>query len=46
VVALTASARHRGGATVRPQASMVDVYEASSRATETGSPIVDQYAAG
>jgi hypothetical protein len=46
VVALTASARHRDGSTVKPQASMVEEYEAISRATETGSPTVDQYAAG
>ncbi|GAB2864128.1 hypothetical protein GCM10027074_34270 [Streptomyces deserti] len=46
VVALTAKARHRGGSTVRPHASIVEVYEASNLATDMGSPTVDQYAAG
>ncbi|MET7435709.1 hypothetical protein ABZT16_43465 [Streptomyces flaveolus] len=46
VVARTARALQRGGSTVRPQASMVEEYEASSRATDTGSPTADQYAAG
>ncbi|WP_409470747.1 hypothetical protein [Streptomyces sp. HC307] len=46
VAALTARARNRDGSTVRPHASMVEEYEAGSRATETGSPTADQYAAG
>lgn len=42
VVALTARTRSRDGATVRPHASMTEPYEPSSRAVETGKPIVDQ----
>jgi hypothetical protein len=41
-----ANARNRDGWTVSPQASIVEEYEANSRATENGSPTVDQYAAG
>ncbi|GGO56581.1 hypothetical protein GCM10012287_50500 [Streptomyces daqingensis] len=41
-----ANTRNREGGTVSPQESMTDPYEPNSRATDTGSPTVDQYAAG
>lgn len=46
VVALTARTRSREGATVRPQASMTDAYELSSRTVDIGPPTADQYRAG
>lgn len=42
VVDLTARTRSRDGATVRPQASMTEPYEPSSRAVDIGKPTVDQ----